>query len=73
MTNFEKITVAPEALTGFLGSLLALEGPWDNAFQGTYCNACKAKNCTPAVCMAPELYQDEQKRIAWWLRLEVKA
>lgn len=73
MTNFEKTTAAPEALAELLAGMAVLEGPWDNAFQREYCDKCQAKDCAASVCAAPELYQDEQKRIAWWLGLEADA
>lgn len=73
MTIFEKITATPEALAALLGSVTALEGPWDDAFQREYCDKCQAKDCAASVCAAPEPYQNEQKRIAWWLGLEAGA
>lgn len=33
MDNFQSITASPEALAAFLGSIPAIETPWDDAFS----------------------------------------
>lgn len=33
MDNFQSITASPETLAAFLGSIPAIETPWDDAFQ----------------------------------------
>ena len=42
MNVFEKITASPEALAAFLGSIPAIETPWDDAFHRLYCSSCEA-------------------------------
>lgn len=44
-TYFDQITASPAVLAEFLASIPALETPWDEAFQRTYCAACSAENC----------------------------
>ena len=33
MNNYQSITASPEALAAFLGSIPAIETPWDDAFR----------------------------------------
>ena len=33
MNNYQSITASPEALAAFLGSIPAIETPWDGAFH----------------------------------------
>ena len=37
MNNYQSITASPEALAAFLGSIPAIETPWDGAFHRLYC------------------------------------
>ena len=37
MTNYEWITVTPEALAAFLVALPIASGPWDVEFHRTFC------------------------------------
>ena len=45
MNNYQSITASPEALAAFLGSIPAIETPWDDAFHRIYCDQCAAENC----------------------------
>ena len=45
MTNFEKITASPEALSEFLSSLSIATGPWDESFHKAFCAACGQTDC----------------------------
>lgn len=36
MNNYQSITASPEALATFLGSIPAIETPWDGAFHRLY-------------------------------------
>ena len=36
MNNYQSITASPEALAAFLGSISAIETPWDDAFRRLY-------------------------------------
>lgn len=40
MTNFEKVTVSPEALGEFLAALSVATGPWDKDFYKAFCEGC---------------------------------
>ena len=62
MNVFEKITESPEALAAFLGSIPAIETPWDNAFHRLYCSSCAAADCDD--CRRPE-----RDSPLWWLGL----
>ena len=42
MDNFQSITASPEALAAFLGSIPAIETPWDEAFNRLCCSSCSA-------------------------------
>ena len=42
MDNFQSITASPEALAAFLGSIPAIETPWDEAFHRLCCSSCSA-------------------------------
>lgn len=64
-TNFDKITASPEALGEFLASLPVLQGPWDDAFQRTFCADCAVDDCDAAPCP----HQTERNNPAWWLGL----
>lgn len=52
MNVFEKITESPETLAAFLGSIPAIETPWDDAFHRIYCSSCSAEDCDD--CRRPE-------------------
>ena len=45
MDNFQSITANAETLAAFLGSIPAIETPWDDAFHRIYCDHCAAENC----------------------------
>ena len=45
MNNYQSITASPEALAAFLGSIPAIETPWDDAFHRLYCSSCSAADC----------------------------
>lgn len=45
MNNYQSITASPEALAAFLGSIPAIETPWDDAFHRLYCSSCAAADC----------------------------
>lgn len=45
MNNFQRITASPETLAAFLGSISAIETPWDDAFHRIYCSSCSAEDC----------------------------
>ena len=45
MNNYQSITASPEELAAFLGSIPAIETPWDDAFHRIYCDQCAAENC----------------------------
>ena len=48
MNNYQSITASPEALAAFLGSIPAIETPWDDAFHRLYCSSCSAaEQCRP--------------------------
>ncbi len=66
-TNFDRVTASPEALAEFLDSLPIMDGPWDDAFQRTFCDACQAEDCDTAPCP----HEAERNSPAWWLGLEV--
>ena len=40
MTEFQKITASPEALTKLLASILTADGPWDKAWEKAHCADC---------------------------------
>ena len=60
MNVFEKITESPETLAAFLGSIPAIETPWDDAFHRIYCSSCSAEDCDD--CRRPE-----RDSPLWWL------
>lgn len=62
MNVFEKITESPETLAAFLGSIPAIETPWDDAFHRIYCSSCSAEDCDD--CRRPE-----RDSPLWWLGL----
>ena len=66
-TYFDQITASPAVLAEFLASIPALETPWDEAFQRTYCAACSAENCDAENCP----HQAERNSPAWFLAQEV--
>ena len=67
ITYFEKITASPEAMAEFLASIPALETPWDEVFQRTYCATCSADNCDAENCP----HNEERNNPAWFLAQEV--
>ena len=54
--------ISPEALAAFLGSIPAIETPWDGAFHRLYCSSCSAADCDD--CRRPE-----RDSPLWWLGL----
>lgn len=42
MNNFQRITASRETLAAFLGTIPAIETPWDDAFHRIYCSSCSA-------------------------------
>lgn len=62
MNNYQSITASPEALAAFLGSIPAIETPWDDAFHRLYCSSCAAADCDD--CRRPE-----RDSPLWWLGL----
>ena len=52
MDNFQSITANAETLAAFLGSIPAIETPWDDAFHRIYCSSCSAEDCDD--CRRPE-------------------
>lgn len=62
MNNYQSITASPEALAAFLGSIQAIETPWDDAFHRLYCSSCAAADCDD--CRRPE-----RDSPLWWLGL----
>ena len=52
MNNYQSITESPETLAAFLGSIPAIETPWDDAFHRLYCSSCAAADCDD--CRRPE-------------------
>ena len=52
MNNYQSITASPEALAAFLGTIPAIETPWDDAFHRLYCSSCSAADCDD--CRRPE-------------------
>ena len=61
MTNFEKITVSPEALGEFLASLPVATGPWDEEFHRASCDSCEVLECRAETC------PHKGNRPLWWL------
>lgn len=57
MDNFQSITASPEALAAFLGSIPAIETPWDDAFRRIYCSSCSAEDCDD--CRRPDMERCE--------------
>ena len=41
MTEFQKITASPEALTELLASILTTDGPWEEAWEQAHCTDCE--------------------------------
>lgn len=66
MKEFERITQSPEALGEFLASLPVLTGPWDDAFNRSFCDACKAEDCNPCP------HQAQRNNPLWWLLQEAQ-
>ena len=62
MNNYQSITASPEALAAFLGTIPAIETPWDDAFHRLYCSSCSAADCDD--CRRPE-----RDNPLWWLGL----
>ena len=62
MNNYQSITASPEELAAFLGSIPAIETPWDDAFHRLYCSSCSAADCDD--CRRPE-----RDSPLWWLGL----
>lgn len=62
MNVFEKITASPESLAALLGSIPAIETPWDDAFRRLCCSSCAADVCDD--CRRPE-----RDSPLWWLGL----
>ena len=48
MDNFQSITASPEALAAFLGSIPAIETPWDEAFTGSVAPRARRRTATIA-------------------------
>lgn len=65
-TNFDRVTASPEVLAEFLNGLPIQDGPWDDAFQRTFCDACPAEDCDTAPCP----HEAKRNNPAWWLGLE---
>lgn len=63
MNNFQRITASREALAAFLGTIPAIETPWDDAFHRIYCSSCSAADCTPAEKVEIEYLFDFYKRL----------
>lgn len=53
---------ATAALAAFLGTIPAIETPWDDAFHRLYCSSCSAADCDD--CRRPE-----RDNPLWWLGL----
>ena len=51
-----------EKLAAFLGTIPAIETPWDDAFHRLYCSSCSAEDCDD--CRRPE-----RDSPLWWLGL----
>ena len=68
MSNFENITVSPEALGEFLASLPVAGGPWEEAFHRMFCDGCPAENCDGENCP----HNAERNNPTWWLKLGEK-
>lgn len=62
MNNFQRITASRETLAAFLGTIPAIETPWDDAFHRLYCSSCSAADCDD--CRRPE-----RDSPLWWLGL----
>lgn len=62
MDNFQSITASPEALAAFLGSIPAIETPWDEAFHRLCCSSCSAADCD-------DCRRSERDNPLWWLGL----
>ena len=63
MTNFEKITETPEALSELLASLTVIDSPWEDAFQKAFCAGCGLENCDVVECP----HDAERNNPLWWL------
>ena len=63
MTNFEKITEAPEALGEFLASLPVATGLWDEEFHRMFCDSCELLECGTETC------PHKGNRPLWWLAM----
>ena len=68
MSNFENITVSPEALGEFLASLPFAGGPWEEVFHRMFCDGCPAENCDGENCP----HNAERNNPTWWLKLGEK-
>ena len=62
MNNYQSIAESPETLAAFLGSIPAIETPWDDAFHRLCCSSCTADVCDD--CRRPE-----RDSPLWWLGL----
>ena len=62
MNNFQRIMASRETLAAFLGTIPAIETPWDDAFHRLYCSSCAAADCDD--CRRPE-----RDSPLWWLGL----
>ena len=68
MTNFEKITEAPEALGEFLASLPVATGLWDEEFHRMFCDGCQVEDCDGQGCP----HKVERGNPLWWLMQEAE-
>lgn len=57
-----RIMFDDETLAAFLGTIPAIETPWDDAFHRLYCSSCSAADCDD--CRRPE-----RDSPLWWLGL----
>lgn len=57
MNNYQSITASLEELAAFLGSIPAIETPWDDAFHRLYCSSCSAADCDD--CRRPDMERCE--------------
>lgn len=66
MNHFERLMASPEVLGEFLSGLPLLQGPWNDAFQQTFCRSCHAENCDAENCP----HREERDNPTWWLGLD---